>query len=168
METIGRGLVSRDQFLKIAEEIVRRFLALPENPDKSDKGWYVCLMREPRKILLVAELGNYEGERAFDLCQEKVRRLRDNPEHISSWQSRDPEKGKYGGAITAVNDSVAMAKGEYFGSISGLVEKGDEAAILMYWLYFRWINMEDVRKITTISNNDLFVPLFLACHDLFT
>ena len=52
----------------------------------------------------------------------KPRQLMDNLDHLSSWQSRDPENGLWGGAVT-------MSPYEIF-SMSGLTEHGDEGMVL--------------------------------------
>ena len=57
----------------------------------------------------------------LSLCQEKARRLWGNPDHVSSWESRNEEKGQWGGAIRY---------GSLILSLSGFPELGDEAIML--------------------------------------
>lgn len=54
-------------------------------------------------------------------CEEKAMRLAGNPDHISSWQSRNPEMDRWGGAIRA---------GSLILSMSGMREAADEALML--------------------------------------
>lgn len=55
------------------------------------------------------------------LAAEKAMRLREHPEHVTSWQSRDPDHDRWGGAIRT-NDGWVF-------SFSGLPELWDEALL---------------------------------------
>jgi len=162
---------SRKRFLDVAEEVLKRFILLPENPEPERKGCYICVMTKPGpKIFLVAELGNCgitKADKYFNLSQEKVHRLLSHG-HFSSWQSRDISDGKYGGAITAPLDSQGYAEGQKMAiGISGFTEEGDEAVALVIGLALKWIVLADAELITGISGNKLFIPLMEACADLF-
>ncbi len=167
MKTIGG--VPRKLFLEVAEEVLRRFVSLPQNPNPADKGCYICMKQtNGSKTLLIVELGNYTGIDSFKLCQEKANRLLYNNQvsgHISSWQSRDVDHDQYGGAIMAPKDSLGEDKGDMIGSVSGFVEKGDEAVILVIWMVFRWITLKEARQIAAISDNELFEPLLRLWND---
>ena len=65
----------------------------------------------------VVDVGNQLKYWTF--CQEKVCRLHARCHDISSWQTREPESKKYGGAVTATD-------GSSYG-FSGLSEHWDEA-----------------------------------------
>jgi hypothetical protein len=176
MKTIGG--VSRAELLEVAEKVLSRFISLPQNPNPAaNKGCYICIMegvmqkKRGPKIVLIVELGKLGAGATFgpfELCQEKVKRLENyslGSGHISSWQSRDGV-GKYGGAIIAPKDSCGNDKGDLIGGVSGLIEKGDEAVILVIWMVFRWIMLGEARRIAAISNNEIFEPLLKACNDL--
>ncbi|MFA4834139.1 MAG: hypothetical protein WC619_04840 [Patescibacteria group bacterium] len=169
-----RGIAgeSRKEFLEVAETVMERFTALPENPDKIRTGGFLAVM-ENGKMVMAIELGVCSPEKAekyFVLCQEKARRLSalSGEGHFSSWQSRDTEDGRYGGGITAPSDSGGVIAGQgMVGAVSGLSEYGDEAVTLVIWMVFRWLVLGDAKRIIDISVNPLFVPLLEACNDLF-
>jgi len=173
MTTVGQvvGRESRKRFLDVAENVLERFLSMLENPKPERKGCYICVMAKTgSKVLLISELGECdikEADTYFKLSQEKAHRLLGHG-HFSSWQSRDFDAGKYGGAITAPPNSNGYAIGrEMVISISGLPEKGDEAVSLVIGLIFRWITTDDIKLITDISGNLLVFTLIKDCADLF-
>jgi hypothetical protein len=168
------GGVPRDKFLEVAEEVMARFLALPENPKPERTGGYMAVLRiSGIKMLFVNEIGECAADlsiRCFGYCQEKVRRLLGNLEedHVSSWQSRNPEKKEYGGAIKAPVVGMGIEAGKnIIGAVSGLVEHGDEAVTLVIWMVFRWIILDEAQEIIKISRNPFFYPLLEACDDIF-
>ena len=67
--------------------------------------------------------------------------------HVSSWQSRDPEQDKWGGAIRA---------GDFVLSFSGLPELADEALMLAVALDLNLLTLEEANRIADISNNHIF------------
>ena len=169
-----RGIAgeSRKEFLEVAETVMERFLALPENPDKTRTGGYLAVM-DNGKMVMVIELSVSQPEKAdkyFRLCQEKARRLSAHADqnHVSSWQSRNISRNRYGGGVAAPSDSGGVEAGlGMVGAISGLVEHGDEAVTLVIWMIFRWLVLKDAEKIIAISENPLVHPLLEACNDLF-
>ncbi len=56
------------------------------------------------------------------ICQEKAERLAMRQDHVSSWESREPEKERWGGAVRV---------GDLIFSFTGLPELGDEAVMLV-------------------------------------
>ena len=168
----GIGGESRKEFLEVAETVMERFLALPENPDKTRTGGYLAVM-DNGKMRMVVELGVTQTKKAdkyFRLCQEKVGRLAalSKGGEISSWQSRDTARGQFGGGITPPKDSGGVPNGQgMIGAISGLSEHGDEAVTLVIWMVFRWLVLGDAKRIIDISENPLFVLLLEVCTDLF-
>jgi len=169
-----RGIAgeSRKEFLNVAETVMERFLALPENPDKTRTGGYLAVMKNG-KMRIVVELSVVPPEKAdkyLRLCQEKARRLSAHAAegHFSSWQTRNTAGGQHGGGIAAPSDSGGVEAGKgMVGAISGLVEHGDEAVTLVIWMVFRWLVLKDAEKIIAYSGNPLFKPLFEDCNDLF-
>lgn len=77
--------------------------------------------RAPLLVLTVRNPLPEKGKQSFDFSLEKGRRLIEHPDHLSSWQSRDPDNSKWGGAIRV---------GEFILSFSGLPELVDEALML--------------------------------------
>jgi len=81
------------------------------------------------------------------LCVEKARRLRRKYmqyNHLLSWQSRNPDKGEWGGSI---------CDGEYLWAFSGLPEEGDEALMLISAQSCGQIANGDPGKYAMISDN---------------
>lgn len=168
------GDVPEKSFLAVVGQVVEEFIQLPENPEPERAGGYIHVReKESRKPILIAEVGYCRSElasRCFELCQEKANRLisHSSEGHISSWQSRDSNNRKYGGAIVAPSDSKGYVIGRNLvGSFSGFTEHGDEAVMLVIWTAFHWLVISDVKRITAISQNQLFEPLLEACRVLF-
>jgi len=180
------GILSID-LINVAEIILANFIKLPENPKPERTGGYMAVYQSkeiPRMgeenltyvkwPITVTEIGVCPPDmrRTFGISQEKPDRLHQHlPEgHISSWESRDFDNREYGGGIITPPQSNGYDEGKgKMGSFSGLVEHGDEALVLVEWLYFNWIMWDDAQKFMNISGNDLLVPLIEACkQDLFT
>lgn len=88
--------------------------------------------------------------------KEKAARLCEHEDHVSSWESRDFDNKKYGGAVKSnVGDIVSM---------SGLPEYGDEACCLVILLVMGRMQLEEAEKIIKISENDLFHDLYSRFH----
>lgn len=163
--------IPRAEFLEVAEEILERLLTFPELKGRTG-GYLIVITSDGKKPLLVAEIGVCDPGKiiAFKLCQEKAIRLLDclDEGHVSSWQSRNPDHMKYGGGIFAGRNSSGVPEGRnIIGAFSGLPEKGDEAFMLVLWMVFRFIMLDEAEQIALISDNHLFRPLMEACNDLF-
>ena len=173
MQTIGG--VPRDEVLKVAEEVVKRFLVLPENKKPERTGGYFTIQhKESGKRYFINEIGQCLPEMDHDCflyVQEKTRRLgmmNVISKHISAWQSRNRERHEYAGAIMTPADSKGIEEGrDLIGGFSGINEHSEEAILLVIWMIFRWMTLEDSREICAISDNQLFEPLLIACNDLF-
>jgi hypothetical protein len=79
--------------------------------------------------------------------REKGKRLFENHPNVSSFESRNPDEKKFGGAIVAQHLIV---------SFSGLPEVGDEAVCLVLAVHFKWLTLAESAKITAISKNIYF------------
>ncbi|GEM_PF-1678999 len=129
-------------------------------PDRT--GGYFCVAYAYSGLpILIAEIGNPPAdkvERYLTFAQEKAKRLAENPDHKSSWQSRDETKDQWGGAIRA---------GRYILSFSGFPELVDEAVMLLTAL--KWDKRfggyngdaihQDVDEAAKASNNPHFAEL---------
>lgn len=168
------GGAHREDFIRVTEEVFARYLIMPDKPKPDRVGAYLSIFdKSQQKILLVIELGYCKPEMAdrwFHYSLEKLERLWTNRSkgHITSWQSRDPGMYKFGGAITSPDDTKSTKEGhKLIGSIAGLTDHGEEAILLVIWLKFNWLTMEEAKKITHISGNRLFKILLKDCKDLF-
>ncbi len=84
----------------------------------------------------------------------KPRQLMDNPNHLCSWQSRDPESGLWGGAIAVSPDEIF--------SMSGLTEHGDEGLVSAgAHAYCGDIILPGLDEIARISSNPHWATLRL-------
>jgi hypothetical protein len=167
------GGVKREDFIHVTEEVFARFIVMPDNPKPDRVGAYLSVFdKSQQKILLVIELGYCKPEMAdrwFHYSLEKLERLWSNRSkgHVSSWQSRDPGMYKFGGAITSPDDARGQKEGHrLIGSIAGLTDHGEEAILLVIWLKFNWLTMEDAKKIANISGNKIFKLFLKDCKDL--
>ena len=81
-------------------------------------------------------------------AQEKPRRLNAHPNHVSSYQSRNEKRDRWGGAIATRNCYL---------SFSGLPELCDEALVLIVGRKLGLLTDKQARRIAGISKNGLFV-----------
>ncbi len=106
---LGYSQAHLQEYLAAAQETVIECLQVFSNQHRKKRGGgYLCITpwrhgeRITRMPILVAEIGIVErihAAEAFRNCQEKVARLADHPEHWTSWESRNPEREQWGGAI---------------------------------------------------------------------
>jgi len=98
-------------------------------------------------------------ERYYTFSKEKGERLYMllHIGHLGSYQSRDPEKNRWGGAIWAR---------KFIFSFSGLPELADEALMLVLAIANQDIFLHEAREIAERSNNNVFEELYnLALQD---
>ncbi|MEK7648959.1 MAG: hypothetical protein AAB400_03510 [Patescibacteria group bacterium] len=100
---------------------------------------------------LILKVGSFEqsepgrGEACFNYSQEKGRRLQQYPDHVSSFQSRNPDEKKWGGAVRG--NRVIL-------SFSGLPEILDELAMVRAGLELGLFpDYDRIRKIADASDN---------------
>lgn len=124
--------------------------------DRQRLGGYFCLLSRaaaPDPFVFyhepVGAVGPEKAEKYFNLSLEKAIRVGTRG-HQSSWQSRDPDSGKWGGAIIA---------GSWILSFSGLPELADEAVMLVTAVMSRLMTVVEARAIADISQNPYFVEL---------
>lgn len=92
---------------------------------RGKKGGWICIMDPGGEIVVheqIGEIGPEKPEKYQQVSKEKATRLRAHPEHRTSWQSRNPEQGQWGGAIRTIDGWIF--------SFSGLPELWDEALML--------------------------------------
>ncbi len=122
-------------------------------PDARGKGGYLCVASLDGYILGILGLGKIsklKADKYFGLCQEKAKRLAANPDHLSSWQTRDESKNQFGGAIRT--NYVIL-------SFSGFPELLDEAYVLhlaghcRYKMRVEFLAEDNHVKILQLNNN---------------
>ncbi|OHB04587.1 MAG: hypothetical protein A2920_01445 [Candidatus Zambryskibacteria bacterium RIFCSPLOWO2_01_FULL_43_17] len=130
----------------------RAYDFLPENMAGKSVAGYVCIYGDysdggfPR-IISLSPIGEVlPTSESFFFADEKAKRLSSHPTHVSSWQSRDKERKRYGGAIRA---------GALILSFSGLPEWVDEALMVAVAADMNRITEEEIARVTRISENPL-------------
>jgi hypothetical protein len=125
--------------------------------DRQHRGGYFGIGTTQGDVLFTMAVGRIldssAAERRLTFCVEKIRRLGNNPGHLSSWQSRDPDNGRYGGAIRTRRHIL---------SFSGFPELHDEAAMVSLATFdagFFGFSLARRKRIRQISNNELILPL---------
>jgi hypothetical protein len=123
--------------------------------DDQRNGGYLCVFHNfnkpqeeivPLAIVRIGIPTQGKEQKYFDLCLEKARRLISHPEHLSSWQSRDIEKERYGGAIRTPNFILAF---------SGLKEEADEAILVNGAVKLEMLAGSTAGAIASFSQNEL-------------
>lgn len=97
----------------------------------------------------IGELPAEKFERYYTFSEEKARRLHKNLEigHVSSFQSRNPEKDQWGGAISA---------GDYILSFSGMPEIVDEIMMLLLAIELGLLKYEDALMIVAAEGRESY------------
>jgi len=128
-----------------------RIFNMPDHPSNKNGGYFCIRDRKDNRVLLMMQVGEVAPEKVdmcFALAQEKGERLFEmRGLHKSSWQSRNPEADKWGGAIIV---------GDLILSFSGLPELADEAAMLRLARSCNWISEEDATYIASLSCNTVY------------
>jgi hypothetical protein len=151
-----------EAIVRLADLVLKAALAM-DLSDDMHRGGYLCIADNATgEPLDMAKLGDplqtKEGKYE-ELAKEKAHRLAENPEHLTSYQSRHPVHGRWGGAIRA---------GDHIFSFSGLSEKLDEALVLVVArAYLGWMRTETVRycdRLATLSDNTDYHKLVTGLH----
>jgi hypothetical protein len=150
IERLGKMSTSRNSsILWIVEKLVEESTRLPGNPKPKRRGGYLTvIVRGEPEISLCAVVGSFinDAKEYLVFSQEKAKRLRTlSRRHVLSSQSRNPDKNRWGGAISA---------GLRIISFSGLPELVDEAVVTAaaYWLG-EITEYEQALRIAEISQN---------------
>ncbi len=130
--------VTPEKIIKIAEKVFQEYIKLPEElTNRSDrKGGYLTVLNTQinriEAIRLFGELPKEKAVKCIKISQEKANRLYqkifvENLNHLTSWESRDPDNTQYGGAVY----NPYCIYNNYILSFSGLPEIGDEICMLV-------------------------------------
>lgn len=135
-------------------------LVLAVMPEEERRGGYLTVEARYDITLLrpnlIGEVADGKDARCAELCVEKVARLFSHLDegHRSSWESRDPENGKWGGAVPGSDGNHVMGVG-----FSGLPELADEAISLIVCVKVGYLTLEQAIEIAQISSNSVFLGL---------
>ncbi len=145
--------------LVFAEEAVRQLL--PMFNDTKYMGGYLCAIDAERGgLLMLARVGEvhdhevpllmkevqgFAREKADRLLENILRGGMDSSHHLTSWESRDPDHGKYGGAVRTLAPFIL--------SFSGLPELADEAVVAYAAYREGSMSLEMAIAISNITDN---------------
>ena len=151
---MGDPIVLKKQDILAALYMALLYVLAHANTDGRAGGYFALYERGPTgqvgRALILETIGTVIFKCISLYCRlvrEKVHRLSQHLEHLSSWQSRDPDNNKWGGAIVA---------GIYYLSFSGLPELCDEAIVLITARTLGIISAHEAMRIAQISNNELY------------
>ncbi len=157
--SLSRIIVYAEKIITVATDLLRE----AGQPDKS--GGYLVVFRTAYPIAytnpaLIAALGFSPAdtvERRIAVATEKCRRLESGAGqgHLTSYESRDPEGGRWGGAVRA---------DPYILSFSGLPELWDEAAMLVLAICLFQLCESDVLGRISEERNPYLRPLLRVRH----
>ena len=128
--------------IRMASELIQKL-----NIEGKDSGYLTILDASDGRLILQVQIGICPADKADKYCDfslEKAKRVFETGDQ-SSWQSRDPENGKWGGGIRA-NDHIL--------SFSGMPELADEALSLTIAERMGWMTKQDAAAIASISGNN--------------
>lgn len=135
----------------VTTDAVKMVIAHLNDPNR--QGGYFCLVEKegnplalPTLVLGIGAVPAEKGPKYIAFTQEKAKRLAEHLDHVSSWQSRNPDEDKWGGAIVA---------GPYIFSFSGLPELADEAAMALAAVELDYMTIVQALAIADHSGNQL-------------
>lgn len=145
----------RDPFA-IAKAAFNNVLRLIGDPERTGGYFIAADLSNGRiwAIIMLGEISSDEKAEGYLLnSEEKVKRLFSRPGDVSSFQSRNPEEGKYAGAIR-MNTQIF--------SFSGLPELWDEALVLEIAIRIgtHLLTKEGYTQIIQASNNPFVTETF--------
>jgi hypothetical protein len=147
--------LSQESFFKLfqaLDQALHYCLIHSQNNDKvRQSGYFTLRDLSTGRVIFTIMLGDVpkeKQEKYLQLSLEKGDRLYKNYKitfkNFSSWQTRNPDKDMWGGAIRA---------GIYILSFSGLAELCDEALVLELALTMGWCNPCRLYEISQLSKN---------------
>ncbi len=146
--------------LKRTHQLLQLVPALPNNQNPEKVSGYLTVRRASDGLIMtISAFGEMPPEKVAKYQEkslEKSDRLLAHPDHISSWQSRHPEEGQWGGAIRATSADRVI-------SFSGLPELIDEALVLVLAFVTGLINSDEFKTAVLKSNNQ-FAEALLAAY----
>ena len=150
---VPKGLV-----LGVTERVVTTAIKMLAEAGKPDKcGGYFVLLDDKGHLQLVSCIGLNPFEKVrkrVELAWEKCGRLLDNPEDLTSFDTRNPDAERFGGAV--------RGRTLVFG-FSGLPELWDEAAMFVVAIITGELTKDEVLSKISEARNPFLWPLLAAC-----
>lgn len=143
-----------------AEDTFREAMRLMDEPMRTGAALTIINVDEEKSLSFTAFVGMPPKDKAqkyFAFSIEKARRLRASPDDESSFQSRNPDKNKWGGAIRS--EPIII-------SVSGFPEHWDEAVALVMAVRGSSMRAARARSIAAHSKNPHFESLLESLPQL--
>lgn len=149
---------NQEKPIDVLNRCAERVIALVQKDEPERKGGYFSAFESDESVLngycvsgvCVGTSPAAKNLRYQTLSAEKAFRLAARPDDLSSWQSRDPNDDKWGGAVRG--DTSIF-------SFSGLPELADEAISLYVAIEFEELTPEKAMEIAKISSNEYYFRL---------
>ncbi|MEK6891414.1 MAG: hypothetical protein AABX03_04745 [Nanoarchaeota archaeon] len=164
-----------DNLIQVTEALVKISQKAPSNNRQEKEGGFLTLVLGDFKKMRIFEIGNYDHskrDKYASFSQEKAHRVYSdwlrNKTAVSSWQTRQPEIDRYGGAVLFGYDyfkrGVSVPLHDIV-SFSGLSEASDEAVSAMLgYGFLPQVDDEALKKIANVSKNDVLKEMFLMIN----
>lgn len=144
--------------LILFREFIEKYF--PNALKEKNSGSFVLLNVQTKKIIqvIVNQIPTEKKEKYIFLAEEKAERLDENPDHLSSYESREEEYifpinnqkwGKWGGAIR-ISD-------HYIFSFSGFPELLDETFVCFLALKYKFMKADYLKKIIQRRKNNPYL-----------
>jgi hypothetical protein len=114
---------------------------------KDRAGGYLCEMNAEKQLVHIEKIGTVSAEkdrRYKSLAEEKCHRLLAHPTHNTSYESRNPNNDKWGGAIRLIDGAAGF---------SGLAELDDEAFVMTLAIVAGHMRIEKAKGIAAPDNS---------------
>ena len=154
---------------RLAEVLVDLSTRIDSNPDRSKRGGVLTLVPNEFAIVITMNIGTV-GDPAelatyFAFSREKAFRtyadfLRDPFHTVSSWQTRQEDINRYGGAVLFRRGRISSPVDII--SFSGLNEHVDEAISLIIGKEMRLASEDHIGRVIDISKNLVYRELYEA------
>lgn len=159
------------EFLKVAEEVAKRYMALPDNPDKSDGGYLAVISKFANNNLqLFCRLGEPKcseldrNSLGSILSTTILRRMFKHPMGCPVYPDEDHSSVC---VMEMTSESEGLEIGRtIIGVVAGFDRHGNEAIALAIWKVFGWITWDGAEGRVKTSNNGMFYRLISRCADL--
>jgi len=104
----------------------------------------------------IGKMTDDDKEPCSEYSAEKIGRMRAIPAHKTSWATRLPEHGMFGGGIGTPKFYIAS---------SGLSEHGDEAVDLVLSVAAGWLSADEAFEIAYGTGNNVYMSLIILDSD---
>lgn len=158
MKYLTAGPVAPGVFLRVMTEVLK---IMRERWPKTRAGFCFTLYGRPNFYLVlkgrIGKVQDLKIDKYHDFAEEKaIRLVRSGDAYYSSYQTRNPDLEKYGGAIRG---------GNYILSVSGLaLEHEDEAVVMVTLVLCKQMDEVFANDLAEVTENKIFGQLLNDCR----